>query len=205
VGLLYFNGGLEASSDVRSIPLGAKRKPGRPKKLPNCLTRSPVQTNSTPGDTLDEVPVQDDEPGTVDVAANVNNLEADIDHDVLAAPIRKTTRKRKRVEVEPESVQSPVSAILDQSRAVQAGLGASKPTKKSKRLPGNGSNQTNSSNLPDPPQPKLPPQVGCKKRKGSCNHEVVFSKHYDKTLWAKYAEHVRSKKSSVDIDPNYLV
>ena len=41
VGLLYRNGHLEATSDVRSVRLGQKRKPGRPKKLPMCLVRSP--------------------------------------------------------------------------------------------------------------------------------------------------------------------
>ena len=41
VGLMYKTGVLEISSDVRSKPLGQKRKRGRPKKLPACLTRSP--------------------------------------------------------------------------------------------------------------------------------------------------------------------
>ena len=41
VGLLYKTGIIEVDNDVRSKPLGAKRKRGRPKKLPNCLTRSP--------------------------------------------------------------------------------------------------------------------------------------------------------------------
>lgn len=41
VGLMFKTGVLEISSDVRSKPLGQKRKRGRPKKLPACLTRSP--------------------------------------------------------------------------------------------------------------------------------------------------------------------
>ena len=41
VGLMYKTGVLEVSSDVKSKPLGQKRKRGRPKKLPACLTRSP--------------------------------------------------------------------------------------------------------------------------------------------------------------------
>ena len=38
---MFKTGALEISSDVRSKPLGQKRKRGRPKKLPACLTRSP--------------------------------------------------------------------------------------------------------------------------------------------------------------------
>ena len=41
VGLMFKTGVLEISSDVRSKPLGQKRRRGRPKKLPACLTRSP--------------------------------------------------------------------------------------------------------------------------------------------------------------------
>ena len=41
VGLIFKTSALEISSDVRSKPLGQKRKRGRPKKLPACLTRSP--------------------------------------------------------------------------------------------------------------------------------------------------------------------
>ena len=185
--MLYFNGELEVTSEVRSIPLGAKRKPGRPKKLPNPLTKSPVKA---PESNAAENP-----PAVVEISTDV--LPA---LDVIPAPVRKTTRKRKRAEVEPEPpAQSPVNALLAQSRSLTAGLGAPKPAKKTKRLPGGGSKPSNLSETP-----KLPPTVNCKKRKGSCNHEVVFSMHYDKTLWAKYADHVRSKKSSVDIDPNYV-
>ena len=41
VGLMYKTELLEVSSEVRSKPLGQKRKRGRPKKLPACLTKSP--------------------------------------------------------------------------------------------------------------------------------------------------------------------
>ena len=46
VGLLYKTGTIEVDHDVRSKPLGAKRKRGRPKKLPSCLTRSPEPVKS---------------------------------------------------------------------------------------------------------------------------------------------------------------
>ena len=40
---MYKTGKLEITSDVRSKPLGQKRKRGRPAKLPPCLARSPVR------------------------------------------------------------------------------------------------------------------------------------------------------------------
>ena len=41
IGLYNRQGLLEVSSQVRSVPIGQKRKRGRPKKLPTCLERSP--------------------------------------------------------------------------------------------------------------------------------------------------------------------
>ena len=40
VGLMYKCGTLEITSDVRSKPLGQKRRRGRPKKMPHCLSHS---------------------------------------------------------------------------------------------------------------------------------------------------------------------
>ena len=41
VGMMYKCGILEVDSEVRSKPIGQKRKRGRPKKLPACLAQSP--------------------------------------------------------------------------------------------------------------------------------------------------------------------
>ena len=41
VGLMYKLGKLEVTSDVRSKPLGVKRKRGRPAKLRHCLAKTP--------------------------------------------------------------------------------------------------------------------------------------------------------------------
>ena len=71
------------------------------------------------------------------------------------------------------------------------GLGASKPPKKRKKEA-------------NPGAAKRPAALSCKKRKGSCNHEVVFGEHYSKSAWAEYAAFVKSKKSSIHIDPNYV-
>ena len=46
VGLMYRTGLLEESSDVRSVPLGKKRRKGRPKKLPHCLAVSPLHKDT---------------------------------------------------------------------------------------------------------------------------------------------------------------
>ena len=41
VGLMFKTGVLDILADVRSKPLGQKRRRGRPKKLPACLAKSP--------------------------------------------------------------------------------------------------------------------------------------------------------------------
>ena len=40
----YRQGLLEVTPEVRSVPLGVKRKRGRPKKVGHCLSRSPQGT-----------------------------------------------------------------------------------------------------------------------------------------------------------------
>ena len=45
----YKTGKLEITSDVRSKPLGEKRKRGRPAQLPLCLRRSPANRDVTVG------------------------------------------------------------------------------------------------------------------------------------------------------------
>lgn len=42
IGLYFKQGLLEITSQIRSVPIGQKRKRGRPKNLPNCLSKSPV-------------------------------------------------------------------------------------------------------------------------------------------------------------------
>ena len=115
VGMLYKEGRLELTSDIRAVPLGQKRRKGRPKKLPHCLSSSPTppsQKDSSVMETEDVEPVE--------------------------APLQKTSRKkRKAVLIDPEPVeepvQSPVHVLHSQSRA-QAGLGCHKPPKKRLRL-----------------------------------------------------------------------
>ena len=132
MGLLYKTGVLEAAPDVRSVPLGAKRKPGRPKKIPNCLEKSPVR------------PIAPTEEVDLEV------------HTEAAFAVKKTTRKRKRCEkddqLQVQEIQqqqlvpgneqqqvlevqlSPVAALVSQARSLKPGLGTSKPPKKSRKL-----------------------------------------------------------------------
>ena len=181
-GLLYVNGQLEATSDVRSVPLGEKRRKGRPKKIPHSLQMSPARNPIA-------VP-------TEDVLQDILEYEvggAVAEEDANPEP-RKTTRKRKRL----VGKSSPVDAIAGQAEAGQAepvgpGLGQAKPPKKKPRTHENTSTYV-----------QKPPGVKCKKKKGACNHEVVFGIHYNKKMWDQYAESVRSKKSTVEIDPSYV-
>ena len=103
---------------------------------------------------------------------------------------------------------SPVHALLRQ----RAGLGAPKPPKKMRRqapvvrAPSSAhqSRQTKSPPAPaaafsaESPAGSLPPVINCKKKKKTHKHKVVLGKHY------KYAMIVKSKKSTVEIDTNYV-
>ena len=81
VGMDYFVGNLIVEDDVRAVPLGGKRKRGRPKRNPHCLTRSPCQSNTADnvqggdenvGDDIEEYDIQS-------LPASPDNLLADID------------------------------------------------------------------------------------------------------------------------------
>ena len=174
------NGVLESASDVRSVPLGAKRKRGRPKKIPNCLEKSPVR------------------PGPI--------AEMDDELPNVVQRLKKTTRKGKRCEKnsqaepepmpeEPEPIQeahqSPVAALASQAKP---GLGQPKALKMARK-------QIANAKEPDVPKPGA---LSCKKRKNTCNHEIVFGEHYNKVAWKKYADYLRAKKSNVVIDPTYI-
>lgn len=209
---------MEVTPEVRSVPLGAKRKRGRPKKLGHCLAMSPPSQVSEPrslSDTTQGEPAPD-----VD------------QEEVLQVPqVLATAHKRKRPADDLDIVESsPVGVLLGQVRTLQAGLCSSKPPKKAKKLPSQASGSQEPTEPPkkskppkkakklpsqasgpqEPTEPpakineKLPPPIMCKKAKNTCNHIIVFGKHYNKALWAKYAESVKAKKSTVAIDPDYV-
>jgi hypothetical protein len=182
---------LEATHDVRSVPLGEKRRKGRPKKIPNCLVKSPIR-----------VPMSSNDVGLEEF--EVPSVEPD---DLIDVGVRATSRKRKRVEQ-----QSPVHALM--SQMLKPGLGRSKPPKKRVRMnvnssaevskPSNASTVEKVSDDPNDDKVSKPNPVKCKKKTGSCSHEIVFGEHYGKVAWYRYAEHVRKKKSTIEVDPEYV-
>ena len=99
VGMLFKSCFLEATPDVRSVPLGQKRRKGRPKKLPNCLVNSPVRA---PGplppcnDDLD-IPSWDDlEIPPIEEDVEIPTFDEEVPDDAtINLGVKKTTRKRK--------------------------------------------------------------------------------------------------------------
>ena len=198
---------LEATPDVRSVPLGEKRRKGRPKKIPNCLVKSPIRVPMSSNDVgLEEFEVSSVEPDDVGLEElEVPSVEPD--DDLIDVGVRATSRKRKRVEQ-----QSPVHALM--SQMLKPGLGRSKPPKKRVRTnvnsstevskPSNASTVEKVSDAPNDDKVSKPDPVKCKKKTGSCSHEIVFGEHFGKVAWYRYAEHVRKKKSTIEVDPEYV-
>lgn len=207
VGMAFRQGYLEVTPEVRSVPLGAKRKRGRPKKQGHCLEKSPPPPP----------PPQTCPPAPASVGSGLEPLQgepcqaqdqpwlvlADTDCEEEVSVESNTTKKRKRHEQEEhddlEVDPSPVGVLLLQARSVN-----SKPPKKAARQARSKAGGSNNQ-PPQPASPKIPPSITCKKSKKTCPHEVVFGKHYNKALWSEYADHVKTKKSTVVIDPNYDV
>ena len=108
---------------------------------------------------------------------------------------RKITEDREPVDsVDEDSVDSsPIQVLHSQTRA-QAGLGFSKPPKKRLRT-ANVSRPVPSDPSDVSQEVSRPKSVVCKKKSGSCNHEVVFDNHYNKAARNKYAQYVRTLKN----------
>ena len=201
VGMAFRQGYLEVTPEVRSVPLGAKRKRGRPKKQGHCLEKSPPPP--PPPQTCGLEPLQG-EPGPAQDQPWLVLADTDCEEEVSI--VSNTNKKRIRHEEkehdDDEEDQSVVGALLGQARSVY-----SKPPKKAARQArskaGGSKEDTENPQSLQPASPKRPPSITCKKSKKTCPHEIVFGKHYNKALWSKYAEHVKTKKSTVEIDPNY--
>ena len=228
----YKTGSLEATPDVRSVPLGAKRRKGRPKKIPNCLVKSPisVQHHEDTVDETDEEAVEADDEETV-----LGDAPTDI---VVDVGIR--TRKRKKAGQNPpykrQKVPNEGAVVTADKEAVVAadaptgvvvGLGNQKPPKKRARLAKGVPALTSAPSVPSVPsscgsssptpsgsrinEPAAVPSAyskpvprKCKKKLGLCSHQIVLGGHYDKKEWNIYAEYVRLAKSATLIDPDYV-
>ena len=68
----YFVGNLIAEDDVRAVPLGGKRKRGRPKRNPHCLTRSPGQGDTAYEDIVPSVNMAEEEALDIDYVQSFN-------------------------------------------------------------------------------------------------------------------------------------
>ena len=225
----YKTGSLEATPDVRSVPFGAKRRKGRPKKIPNCLVKSPisVQHHEDTVDDTDEEAVEADDEETV-----VGDAPTDI---VVDVGIR--TRKRKKAGQNPPNKRQKVpnegavvtadkEAVVaaDAPTGVVVGLGNQKPPKKRARLAKGVPAQTSAPSVPSSCGSSSPTPSGsrinepaavpsayskpvprkCKKKLGLCSHQIVLGGHYDKKEWNIYAEYVRLAKSATLVDPDYV-
>ena len=210
--MAFREGKLEVTSQVRSVPLGQKRKRGRPKALGNCLLRSPPNARapevgplspslpSTPGSpTLPAPPSLSDcaslctpvSPSTLPASSSSSDFPEE-------TGLKKTTRKRKARE--DVTGMSPVASLVVQARTLKSGLGASKPPKKKSR--------NEPSAVPEKPEAatevvEKPKPIKCKKRAGTCKHNIVFNEHYDGKAWTRYANYVKSRKATTVIDPDY--
>ena len=187
VGLLYKTEKLEVTPEVRSVPLGQKRRKGRPKKMPNCLIKSPVRV---PVESLPPVLENVDEEHEVEEIAPTSNTACS-----------SNTRKWKAIiddiiEDETCAVQSPVEVLSSQ---ILKPSYVSKPPKKRAK------NTTKPVQEPETEENITKPlAVKCKKSAKACTHEVVFGEHFNKAAWKIYADCVRKKRSTIEIDPEYV-
>ena len=95
--MAFREGKLEVTSQVRSVPLGQKRKRGRPKALGNCLLQSPPNAR---------VPLSAMVP---EVDAPSLPTPTSLPAPAPPAPQQKTTIKQKRPEVESALELEPVA------------------------------------------------------------------------------------------------
>ena len=115
LGLLYYNGKLDVTSEVRSLPLGKRRKPGRPKKLPMCLTRSPppavnpgqvLNLDDNHNETMDsDIEMDDDDEINMPTASLSRNPMA------MSSPISSHSLSQIEIEARLRSIPFPFSSV----------------------------------------------------------------------------------------------
>jgi hypothetical protein len=133
--MMFKTGSLDVTSEIRSVPLGEKRKKGRPKKIQHCLSRSPPVPNRAVTDTLTEV------------NDNMDEVSADVvDYPEGEIVRQEVTDDGNMDEISADVVDYSEGEIVSQEEEVidlgvksrkrkHPGLGASKPPKKKPRLP----------------------------------------------------------------------
>ena len=95
IGLYFKQGLLEITSQIRSVPIGQKRKRGRPKNLPNCLSKSPVAAAAPVEEVLE--PSEDVEMDGEMVADNASNTAANTSKEREPSPEPVLRRRKERL------------------------------------------------------------------------------------------------------------
>ena len=123
IGMMYFAGYLTPEDDVRAVPLGGKRKRGRPAQNRHCLIRSPTR-EVLPNESNDVLPT-DSQPSEaqpfdsqhVDALQDTRLLHAQVlDAQVLDSQVLDSQ------EMDAQVVALPTVDVLDTSAHSQSGL-----------------------------------------------------------------------------------
>jgi hypothetical protein len=221
--MMFRSGSLEVTSEVRSVPLGQKRKKGRPKKIQHCLTKSPPMSALA---TLESDGEPDPPEEMVEMDVSFEELAEAAVEDVAeeeVVDLGLKTRKRKHQGLgtsKPPKKKPRLPVPILQPSVPTSSRAQPKQLRKRNKLPASTSDTTlaGPSSDPAPPSPSAstgssaqPPDAPvkpvprkCKKKLGACNHEIVFGNHYDRKEWNLYAHSVRLAKSTTTIDPDYL-
>ena len=216
--MMFRSGSLDVTSEIRSVPLGQKRKKGRPKKIQHCLSKSPPMSALA---TLES----DEETDTVEEVAEMNvsfeeaAVEDVVEDEVVDIGLKTRKRKHQGLGISKPPKKKPRLPVPIVQPSVPTSS-SSAPRKQVRKKPASASCTTLAGPSSDPAPPPTsastgstdqPPAVSvkpvprkCKKKLGVCNHEIVFGNHYDRKEWNIYANSVRLAKSVTPIDPDYL-
>ena len=189
--MLYKSEYLKVESDVRSVPLGEKRKRGRPKKAINCLVRSPVRNV-----------IQE---SVTEILENESDVVLQIINPKRGRETMLTMMMRLIIHLHLYLCFLWFSCPEKSEKAWYCSLKATKEDTKNLSFGLSDFSTWSISTFSTWSTSRLPPAITCKKSKKMCNHEVAFGKHYDKKLWSEYAKNVNSQKSTTQIDPTYNV
>ena len=141
--MLYKEGRLEVTSQVRAVPLGQKRKRGRPKALGNCLMRSPPQSRLP----LPQSPPEAQSPS---LAASPFGPTSTPQPAITVSIPRKRKPNKKNTQILPSTTTPPTTRV--------------------KRNP-KKTNATSSHTTPPPHPTRTPPTLPPAKRKSRMNPE----------------------------------
>ena len=120
IGMMYFAGYLTPEDDVRAVPLGGKRKRGRPAKNRHCLLRSPTGSQPSVGQPCDFQ--------QVDAMQDIRILDAQVpdaqvlDAQVLDAQVLDSQGLDAQVVAAQQVITQPSRDVLDTTEQSQSDL-----------------------------------------------------------------------------------